>query len=113
MESLPYRYFDPKQAGMLGSLSWVARTFGEGSISGLHRSRHHGFSAEFGEHRRHTPGDGLKYPDWVAPGHSEPLFVKRYERETYLPAHVLPANQCPSMKRPASRNHHAAFETYS
>jgi uncharacterized protein (DUF58 family) len=89
MGSLPYRYFEPDQAARLGSLQLVARTLVEGFVSGLHRSPHHGFSAEFSEHRPYTPGDDLRHLDWVALARTDRFFVKRYEQETNLRAHVL------------------------
>ena len=89
MGSLPYHYFEGEQAAKLGSLRLVARTLVEGFISGLHRSPHHGFSAEFSEHRPYTPGDDLRYLDWVALARTDRFYVKSYEQETNLRAHVL------------------------
>ncbi|MBN1345664.1 MAG: DUF58 domain-containing protein [Phycisphaerae bacterium] len=85
----PYKYFDPEQAAQLGKLNLIARTAVEGFVTGLHRSPHHGFSVEFSEHREYTPGDDLRHLDWVALARTDRYYVKRYEQETNLRAHIL------------------------
>lgn len=72
----------------LAPLELKARTIVEGFISGLHRSPYHGFSVEFAEHRPYNQGDDFKHIDWKAYGKSERFYVKRYEAETNLRAHV-------------------------
>lgn len=84
-----YKYFDPHQAARLGKLNLIARTAVEGFITGLHRSPHHGFSVEFSEHREYTSGDDLRHLDWVALARTDRYYVKQYEQETNLRAHIL------------------------
>ncbi len=85
----PYKFFEPDQAERLGKLNLIARTAVEGFITGLHRSPHHGFSVEFSEHREYTSGDDLRHLDWVALARTDRYYVKQYEQETNLRAHVL------------------------
>jgi uncharacterized protein (DUF58 family) len=85
----PYKYFEPEQAARLGKLNLIARTAMEGFITGLHRSPHHGFSVEFSEHREYVSGDDLRHLDWVALARTDRYYIKRYEQETNLRAHIL------------------------
>lgn len=89
MSESPYTYFEPQKIGKLRNLSLLARTAVEGFISGLHRSPHRGFSVEFSEHREYTAGDDLRHLDWVAWGRSDRYYIKQYEQETNLRAHIL------------------------
>jgi len=89
MAQARYRYFEPQRAASLGKLRLVARAMVEGFITGLHRSPHHGFSVEFSEHRQYSPGDDLRHFDWLALARTDRFFVKRYEQETNLRAHIL------------------------
>jgi uncharacterized protein (DUF58 family) len=58
-------------------------------VSGLHRSPYHGFSVEFAQHREYAWGDELKHVDWKVYGRTDRYYVKQYEEETNLHAHVL------------------------
>ncbi len=89
MPSTRYHYFEPDKIAKLRNLNLLARQAVEGFISGLHRSPHRGFSVEFSEHREYTPGDDLRHLDWVAWGRSDRYYIKQYEQETNLRAHIL------------------------
>ena len=80
---------DPAELDALGSLEIVARAVVRGFISGLHSSPSRGFSVEFAEHRAYRPGDDLRFVDWKMYGRSDRFFVKQYEEETNLSAHVF------------------------
>ncbi len=80
---------DPDLLTQLAPLDLKARTIVEGFISGLHRSPFHGFSVEFAEHRPYNQGDDFKHIDWKVYGKTERFYVKRYEAETNLRAHVV------------------------
>ena len=82
-------YLSPETISRLSRLDLVARLVVEGFITGLHRSPYHGFSVEFSEHRPYMPGDSLRDLDWKALAKTERLYVKRYEEETNLKAHIL------------------------
>lgn len=80
---------NPDILTQLAPLELKARTIVEGFISGLHRSPYHGFSVEFAEHRPYNQGDDFKHIDWKVYGKTERFYVKRYEAETNLRAHVV------------------------
>ncbi len=80
---------DPNLITQLAPLDLKARTIVEGFMSGLHRSPYHGFSVEFAEHRPYNQGDDFKHIDWKVYGKTERFYVKRYEAETNLRAHVV------------------------
>ena len=84
-----YQYLEPETASRLRNLNLVARSVVEGFVSGLHRSPYHGFSVEFAEHRKYTPGDNVRDLDWRAWAKSDRFYIKRYEEETNLSAHLL------------------------
>ena len=74
---------------MLDSISMKAKMVVEGYIIGQHRSPYHGFSVEFAEHRSYEPGDESRHIDWKLYGKTNRLYVKRYEEETNLRAHLI------------------------
>src|SRR5512133_2214790 len=80
---------DPAVLAKLGGLKLRVRAITEGVLTGLHRSPHHGQSVEFAEHREYAPGDELRHLDWKAWGKFDKYYVKRYEQETNLRAHLV------------------------
>lgn len=85
----PGRYFDPVVLARIKNLTLLARHVVEGLMAGLHRSSLHGLSVEFSEHRPYAPGDELRHIDWKLFGRQDRFFVKEYEAETNLRAHIL------------------------
>lgn len=73
----------------LVNLEFFAQHVVEGFITGMHKSPYHGFSVEFAEHRLYNAGESIKHIDWKLFGRTDKLFVKRYEEETNLRAHIL------------------------
>ena len=73
----------------LENLHIKAKKVVEGFIVGLHRSPYHGFSVEFSDHRPYGLGDEVRHIDWKLWGKTDRFFVKRYEEETNLKAHLL------------------------
>lgn len=84
-----YRFFEPALAARLGKLNFVARTAVEGFITGLHKSPHRGVSVEFAEHREYAVGDEIRHLDWKALARTDRYYVKQFEQETNLRAHIL------------------------
>ena len=82
-------YFDPKVLAGISNLALRARWVVEGLMSGIHRSRAKGFSVEFEEHREYSPGDEIRRIDWKAFGKFDRYFIKEYEDETNLRAHLV------------------------
>ncbi|MDE5418403.1 DUF58 domain-containing protein [Labilibaculum sp. DW002] len=71
------------------NLELMAKQIVEGFLLGLHRSPYHGFSVEFAEHRLYNKGESTKHVDWKLYARSDKLFVKQYEEETNLRAHMV------------------------
>jgi uncharacterized protein (DUF58 family) len=85
----PGRYFDPVVLARISNLTLRARHVVEGLMAGLHRSSLRGLSVEFSEHRAYAPGDELRRIDWKLFGRQDRYFVKEYEAETNLRAHLF------------------------
>ena len=81
------------------NLELLARQLVDGFVTGLHQSPYHGFSVEFSEHRLYNPGESTRHLDWKVLARTDKLFVKRYEEETNLRAHLL-LDVSPSMYYP-------------
>src|SRR5580692_3882044 len=81
--------FDPTSLSKYGRLVLVARTLVEGFLTGVHKSPYKGFSVEFAEHRQYYPGDEIRHIDWRAYGKTDRYYIKEYEEETNLKAHLL------------------------
>src|SRR5271154_4232766 len=80
---------DPTALARFGRLELIARLVVEGVMSGLHKSPFKGFSGEFAEHRQYGPGDEIRHIDWRAFGKTDRYYVKEYEEETNLRAHLV------------------------
>jgi uncharacterized protein (DUF58 family) len=80
---------DIQQFEEFDHLELIAKQVVEGFITGLHKSPYHGFSVEFAEHRLYNKGESTKHIDWKLYARTEKLFVKRYEEETNLRAHLI------------------------
>lgn len=82
-------HFDPSALAKYGRLAMVARQLVEGFLTGVHKSPYKGFSVEFAEHRQYYPGDEIRKIDWRAYGKTDKYFIKEFEEETNLKAHLL------------------------
>jgi uncharacterized protein (DUF58 family) len=80
---------DPALLARLGPLQVRARKVMEGVLTGLHKSRHHGQSVEFSEHKEYAPGDEIRHIDWRAFAKLDKYYVKQFEMETNLRALLL------------------------
>lgn len=83
------RFFDPEGLARIGHMELVARQVVEGFLTGRHRSPYHGFSVEYLDHRAYTPGDEPRTLDWKILARTDKYFVKLFEDETNLRAHIL------------------------
>jgi uncharacterized protein (DUF58 family) len=81
--------FDPTSLAKYGHLTLVARQLVEGFLTGVHKSPYKGFSVEFAEHRQYYPGDEIRHIDWRAFGKTDRYYIKEYEEETNLKAHLI------------------------
>src|SRR5947209_6857358 len=82
-------HFDPTSLAKYGRLAMVARQLVEGFLTGAHKSPYKGFSVEFAEHRQYYPGDEIRHIDWRSYGKTDRYFIKEYEEETNLKAHLI------------------------
>lgn len=80
---------DPRSLTEMGNLELVARGAVEGFLMGLHRSPHRGFSVEFAENRPYSAGDDFRFIDWKVLARSDRLFIRQFEAETNVKAHVV------------------------
>jgi uncharacterized protein (DUF58 family) len=80
------RALDPALLASIGDLELVARLTVEGTISGLHRSPFHGYSAEFSQYRHYRAGDDLKYIDWKLFARTDRIYTKQFRETTNLRA---------------------------
>ena len=79
----------PSLIAKLKTLEIKARTVVEGFMVGYHKSPYHGFSVEFSQHRPYMQGDSIKNLDWKVFAKSERYYIKQYEEETNLIAHII------------------------
>jgi uncharacterized protein (DUF58 family) len=83
------RLLDASVIARLSRMDVRARAVVEGFVAGLHKSPYKGFSVEFAEHRQYMPGDPPKTIDWKVYGKSDRFYVKEFEEETNLRAHLV------------------------
>ena len=79
---------DPVLLSAIGDLELVARVMVDGTVSGLHKSPFHGYSAEFSQYRHYRPGDDLKYVDWKLFARTDRLYTKQFRETTNMVAQV-------------------------
>jgi uncharacterized protein (DUF58 family) len=84
------RYLDPLALAQIKNLRLpLRRLAAEGTLGGLHRSVHKGFSQEFAEHREYVPGDEIKFLDWKVYARKDRYFVRQFVEEKSLKTHFL------------------------
>ena len=76
----------PSELSALRDLELLTRATVEGLRQGLHRSRFHGYNAEFSQYRHYRPGDDLKYVDWKAFARTDRLYTRQFRETTNLQA---------------------------
>jgi uncharacterized protein (DUF58 family) len=80
---------DPTALARYGGLALIARNTVEGFLTGVHKSPYKGYSVEFAEHRQYYPGDEIRHLDWRVLAKTDRFYIKEYEEETNLKAHLL------------------------
>src|SRR5262245_59904415 len=88
-EAATKNYLDPRVLAEITKLELRARLVVEGFVSGMHRSPYRGFSVEFAQHREYVAGDDIRYLDWKIWAKSDRLYIKEFEEETNLRAHLF------------------------
>jgi uncharacterized protein (DUF58 family) len=79
---------DPVLLSSIGDLELVARVVIDGTLSGLHQSPFHGYSAEFSQYRHYRAGDDLKYIDWKLFARTDRFYTKQYRETTDMVAEI-------------------------
>jgi len=83
------RYLKPEVIRQISRLDLRAQFVVKGFLQGLHASPFHGFSVEFSEHRRYTPGDDPKDIDWLVYAKTDKYYVKKFEAETNITGYLV------------------------
>ena len=82
-------YLKPSVINQIKRLDLRAQFVVKGFLHGLHASPFHGFSVEFSEHRKYSPGDDLKDIDWQVYAKTDKYYVKKFESETNITGYLV------------------------
>lgn len=83
------QYLKPEVIRQISRLDLRAQFIVKGFMQGLHASPFHGFSVEFSEHRRYTPGDDPQDIDWLVYAKTDKYYVKKFEAETNITGYLV------------------------
>lgn len=83
------KYLRPEVINQVARLDLRAKFIVEGFLTGLHASPFQGFSVEFSEHRKYSPGDDLKDLDWNVFAKTDKYYIKKFEAETNLTGYLV------------------------
>jgi uncharacterized protein (DUF58 family) len=83
------QYLKPEVIRQIRRLDLRAQFIVRGFLHGLHASPFHGFSVEFSEHRKYTPGDDPKDIDWLVYAKTDKYYVKKFEAETNITGYLV------------------------
>jgi uncharacterized protein (DUF58 family) len=82
------KYLKPEVIRQISRLDLRAQFIVKGFLHGLHASPFHGFSVEFSEHRKYTPGDDPKDLDWLVYAKTDKYYVRKFEAETNITGYL-------------------------
>ncbi|HLA83399.1 MAG TPA: DUF58 domain-containing protein [Thermoguttaceae bacterium] len=83
------KYLKPEVIRQISRLDLRAQFIVKGFLQGLHASPFHGFSVEFSEHRKYTPGDDPHDIDWLVYAKTDKYYVKKFEAETNITGYLV------------------------
>src|SRR3954466_10773974 len=83
------KYLKPEVIRQVARLDLRAKFIVEGFIAGLHASPFQGFSVEFSEHRKYSPGDNISDIDWNVFAKTDRFYTKRFQAETNLTGYLV------------------------
>lgn len=83
------KYLKPEVIRQIARLDLRAQFIVKGFLHGLHASPFHGFSVEFSEHRKYTPGDNPDDIDWLVYAKTDKYYVKKFEAETNITGYLV------------------------
>ena len=82
-------YLKPEVVRQIARLDLRAQFIVRGFLQGLHASPYQGFSVEFSEHRKYTPGDDPKGIDWLVYAKTDKHYIKKFEAETNITGYLV------------------------
>ena len=82
------KYLKPEVIRQIKRLDLRAQFIVKGFLHGLHASPFHGFSVEFSEHRKYTPGDDPNDIDWLIYAKTDKYYIKKFEAETNITGYL-------------------------
>jgi uncharacterized protein (DUF58 family) len=85
----PEKYLKPEVVRQISRLDLRAQFIVQGFLQGLHASPFHGFSVEFSEHRKYTPGDDPAHIDWLVYAKTDKYYIKKFEAETNISGYLV------------------------
>lgn len=83
------QYLKPDVIAQIKRLDLRAKFIVRGFLHGLHSSPFQGFSVEFSEHRRYTPGDNPDDIDWLVYAKTDKYYIKKFEAETNITGYLV------------------------
>jgi uncharacterized protein (DUF58 family) len=83
------KFLKPEVIRQVARLDLRAKFIVEGFIAGLHASPFQGFSVEFSEHRKYSPGDNISDIDWNVFAKTDRFYVKKFQAETNLTGYLV------------------------
>jgi len=83
------QYLRPEVIRQIARLDLRAEFIVKGFMQGLHASPFQGFSVEFSEHRKYTPGDDPHDIDWLVYAKTDKYYVKKFEAETNITGYLV------------------------
>src|SRR5437588_2839642 len=83
------KYLKPEVINQIKRLDLRAQFVVKGFLQGLHASPFHGFSVEFSEHRKYTPGDDPQDIDWLVYAKTDKYYIKKFEAETNITGYLV------------------------
>jgi len=89
LSSTAEKYLKPEVIRQVARLDLRAKFIVEGFISGLHASPFQGFSVEFSEHRKYSPGDNISEVDWAVFARTDRFYIKKFQAETNLSGYLV------------------------
>ncbi|MBI2826281.1 MAG: DUF58 domain-containing protein [Planctomycetia bacterium] len=87
--SIAEKYLKPEVVREISRLDLRAQFIVKGFLHGLHASPFHGFSVEFSEHRKYTPGDNPQDIDWLVYAKTDKYYIKKFEAETNITGYLV------------------------
>src|SRR5260221_9507192 len=83
------QYLKPEVIRQISRLDLRAQFIVKGFMQGLHSSPFQGFSVEFSEHRKYTPGDDPADIDWLVYAKTHKYYIKKLEAETNITGYLV------------------------